>query len=183
MGNKSKKKNTSARPKNNDPLNVKSNLEKLRSGSSISLTETSSNPDGDRIPSGHQKPSNEVVDKDHFYQPTVSSYDKLHGSDYNSLKDGLNDFKNELSEYKVQVNDKLGHKLNWQQVTFLLVTLGVMVSLVYKLSYSNLIEDVEKLNEFKVEADKKLEVQQFRIEQLENRLKPNTSFQGDSLKR
>ena len=156
-------------------FNVKENLNKLRSGTGKEGYET----DGDIYSKKNNDEYYSTRQQDDLSNYSTTStadrFDKINdkfSSDISGLKDAFSDHKEKVSE-------RLSEKLDRSELKYWMggIIAGIMLlgSIIYALSYQEIISDTEDLKENKNEINRRLDKTDFRIDQLEKTV-PNSTL-------
>jgi hypothetical protein len=162
---------------NKDVFNVKENLKKLRSGTGKEGYETESDIHKSQTTDRYYGTSHREDEGGYSYSSTstIDRFDKINdkfNSDISVLKDSFSDHKEKVIE---NLNNKVDKTdLKWW-ITGIIGGIILIGSIIYTLSYQDIISDVKDLKENKNNIDKTLINVDNRLNQIEKTL-PNSTL-------
>ncbi len=188
MSKKNRNKNSSSQktvqqPK--DVFNVKENLKKLRSGTGKEAYETESDVYSKKTNDKYYSTRQQDDFSSYSTTSTSDRFEKINdkfSSDISGLKDAFSEHKEKTTE---RFNDKLDKSELKYWVGGIIGGIVLIGSLIYSLSYQDVVSDTKDLKKNKNEVDRRLDKTDFRIEQLEKNM-PNSTFPkagADSVKK
>ncbi|MBL1181630.1 MAG: hypothetical protein HND27_11040 [Bacteroidetes bacterium] len=188
MSKKNKNNNSSSQKpvqQNKDVFNVKENLKKLRSGTGKEGYETESDIHKSKTTDRYYGTSHREDVGGYSSTSTIDRFDKINdkfNSDFSVLKDSFSDHKEKVIE---KLNDKVDKSdLKWW-ITGIIGGIVLIGSIIYTLSYQDIIGDVKDLKENKNNVDKTLINVDNRLNQIEKTV-PNSTLPkagADSVKK
>ncbi len=170
MSKKNKNKNSSSHKtvqQAKDMFNVKENLKKLRSGTGKEGYETNSDIYSNKTNDKYYSTSQEDDFSSYSTTSTADRFDKINdkfSSDISGLKDAFSDHKEKISE-------RLSEKLDKSELKYWIggIISGIILigSIIYALSYQEIITDTKDLKENKNEINRRIDKMEYRTDQLE----------------
>ena len=178
MSKRDKNKHSSSQklvPQKKDIYNVKENLKKLRSGTGKENYETNSDVFNKNTNDKYYSTTNQDDLSGYSTTLTTDRFEKIN----DKFSSDISDLKEVISEHKEKVTEKLSEKLDKNDLKYWLsgVIAGILLigSIIYALSYQNIISDIKDLKENKNETTRKIDKIDFRLEQVE-KTKENSEY-------
>lgn len=172
MSKKEKKDNSSPKPalQQKDMFNVKENLKKLRSGTGKEGYETDSNIYKEKSDDSYYGTTHKEDVGRYSSTSTTDRFEKINdkfNSDISLLKDNFSDHKEKVFE---KINDKVSSDELKYWIGGIITGILLVGSIIYVLSYQDVISDIKDLKENKNNVKNNIEKIETRTEEVESNI-------------